>query len=87
MPDAHAQTPEQATKFDRWSHFTGRLDETYAGALSTPVQLVTKATGAVLATYASLAEAFERMHEIPDGVRATACLGWASLKATHPEHR
>jgi len=82
MPDAHAQPPEPATKVDRWEHYSRRIAETYAPALTTPVVLVTKATGAVLATYPSLAEAFERLKEIPDGVRATAVLGWASPKAS-----
>jgi hypothetical protein len=80
MENPRAATTEPSFA-GRWEHFSRRLDETYAPALSTPVVLVAKATGAVIATYPSLAEAFEQLPNVPDGVKATAVLGWASPKA------
>lgn len=75
MPES--TPPKSIADSDRWDTYDKLLRQTHGDMFARPVILVNRHTGAVLASYASLADAFERLPTVPLGVKADASLGWA----------
>lgn len=76
-PLTQSPQPTPASDVDRFDFYDGKHAAMVKAAHGTPVVLVEKATGQILATYPSLAVAFEELPSVPNGVKAMACLGWA----------